>query len=81
MDGAISEKTTLMAQNKKCLFLRRAKVTSVLSILQFVSAYSAFRCVIMGANTRRCSRKQNEIIASKRELLVKTLNIRILTYM
>ena len=37
-----SEKTTLMAQNKKCIFLRSAKVTSVLSSLQFVSgAYIA----------------------------------------
>ena len=33
-----SEKSILMAQNeKKIIFLRRAKVTSVLSILKFVS--------------------------------------------
>ena len=43
-------------------------------------AHSAFCCVVMGVNARRCSRTQNEIIiASKRELPVKTLNIRILT--
>ena len=41
-------------------------------------AHSAFRCVVMGANARRCLWTQNEIIASKRELPVKTLNIRIL---
>ena len=40
-----------------------------------------FCCVVMGANARRCSRTQNEIIASKRELPVKTLNIRILMYL
>ena len=28
----------------------------------------------MGANAKQCSRTQNEIIASKRELPVKTLN-------
>ena len=38
------------------------------------------RCVAMGANARQCSRMQYEIIASKRELPVKTLNIRILKY-
>ena len=31
-------------------YLRRAKVTSVLSILQLFQAHSAFRCVVMGAN-------------------------------
>ena len=36
-------------------------------------AHSAFRCVVIGANARRCSRMQNEIVASKRELSVKTL--------
>ena len=38
-----------------------------------------FCCVVMGANDRQRSRTQNEIIASKRELRVKTLNIRIPT--
>ena len=61
---------TLMAQNKNIYILRRDKVTSVLSILQ---AHSAFRCVVMGANAKRCSRRRNEIIVSKRELQVKTL--------
>ena len=32
-----SEKTALKAQNKNIYFLRRAKVTSALTILQFVS--------------------------------------------
>ena len=41
-------------------------------------AHIAFRCVVMGANARRCERTQNEIIASKTELLVKKLNVRIL---
>ena len=31
----------------------------------------------MGANAKQCLRTQNKIIASKRELTVKTLNIRI----
>ena len=73
-----SEKTTLMAQNVNMYILCRVNVTSVLSIL-FVSGAYTFRCVVMGANARRCSRTQNEIIASKRELPVKTLNICILT--
>ena len=34
--------------------------------------HSTFRCVVMCANAKRCSRLQNEIIASKRELPVKT---------
>ena len=59
-----SEKTTLMAQNKKCMFLRKAKVTSVFSIL--FQAHSTFHCVDMGANAKRGSRTQNEIVASKR---------------
>ena len=41
-------------------------------------AHSTFRYVAMGANARRCSRTQNEIIASKTELPVKKL-FRILT--
>ena len=49
-----SEKTTLMVQNKKYIFLRRAKVTSVLSILQLFQANSAFHCVVKGANAKRC---------------------------
>ena len=40
-----------------------------------------FYRVVMGANAKRCSRTPNEIIASKRELPVKTLNIRIHTYL
>ena len=36
--------------------------------------------VVIGANAKRCSRTPNEIIASKRELPVKTLNIRIHMY-
>ena len=67
-----SEKTTLMAQ-KKCIFLRRAKVTSVLSILQLFQAHSTFHCVVMGANAKRGSRTPNEIIASKRVLPVKNI--------
>ena len=39
-----------------------------------------FYRVVMGANAKRCLRTTNEIIASKRELPVKTLNIRIHTY-
>ena len=35
--------------------------------------HSTFRCVVMGANARRCSRTQNEILASKRELPVKNI--------
>ena len=73
-----SEKTTLMAQNKKNYILCRAKVTSVLFCNLF-QAHSAFHCVVMGANARRCSRTQNEVIVSKRELPVKTINILILT--
>ena len=61
-----------MAQNKKCIFLRRTKVTSVLSICSLFQAHSTSRCVVMGANAKRCSRTQNEIITSKRELPVKT---------
>ena len=38
-----------------------------------------FRCVVMGANVKLYLQTQNEIIASKRELPVKILNIRILT--
>ena len=41
----------IKAQNKKCIFLSRAKVTSVLS------------CVVMGANAKRGSRTQNKIVA------------------
>ena len=41
--------------------------------MQFVSGACAFRCVVMGANTKRCLRTQNEIISFKRELPVKTL--------
>ena len=37
-------------------------------------AHSVFHYVVMGANVRRCSRTQNEIIASKTELPVKKLN-------
>ena len=37
-------------------------------------AHSAFRYAVMGANAGRCSRTQNEIIASKTELPVKKLN-------
>ena len=32
-----------------------------------------FHCVVMGANTKRGSRTQNEIVASKRELPVKNI--------
>ena len=42
-------------------------------------AHSTLHRVVMGANAKRGSRTQNEIIASKRELPVKTLNIRIHT--
>ena len=38
-----------------------------------------FRYVDMGANARRCSQTQNEIIASKTELPVKNINVCILT--
>ena len=70
-----SEKTTLIWRKiNKCILLCRAKVTSVFTILQLFQAHSALRCVVMGANTRRYSRTQNEIIASKLELSVKTLN-------
>ena len=37
-------------------------------------AHSVFRYVVMVANIRRCSRTQNEIIASKTELPVKKFN-------
>ena len=53
--------------------------TCALSILQLFQVHSVFRCVVMGANARRCSGTQNEIIASKRVLQVKTLNIHIRT--
>ena len=42
-------------------------------------AHSVFRYVVMGANTGRCSRTQNDIVVSKTELPVKKLNIRVLT--
>ena len=55
-----------------CAYARdRVKVTSMLSILQL--AHSTFRYVVMGANARRCSQTQNEIIASKTELPVKNI--------
>ena len=69
----------LMAQNKIYIFLRRAKVKVCSLFCSLFQAHSAFRCVAMGANAKQCSRTQNKIIASKRELLVKTLNIHILT--
>ena len=47
-----TEKTTLMAQNKKITFLHRAKVTSVFPILRLFQAHSAFHCVVMGANAK-----------------------------
>ena len=70
---------TLMAQNFNVYFYVGLKVQVCSLFYSLFQEHSAFRCVVMGANTRRCSRMQNEIIASKRELLVKTLNIRILT--
>ena len=75
-----SEKTTLMVQNFKfyilCVGLKLQVCSLFCSLFQ---AHSTFRCVVMGANARRCSQMQNEIIVSKRELPVKTLNTRILT--
>ena len=61
-------------------YVRRAKVTSVFSILCLFQTHSMFYLVVMGANSKRCSRTPNEIIASKGELPVETLNIRILMY-
>ena len=46
--------------------------------MRLFQAHSAFRCAVMGANARRCSRTQNGMF--KRELPVKTLNIYILIY-
>ena len=56
-----SEKTTLMAQNYNKFFLCRAEVSSV----RLFQAHSAFCCVVVVANAKRCSRMQNEKIVSK----------------
>ena len=75
-----SEKTTHMAQNLKNHIFNVGLKLQVCSLFySLFQAHSAFRCVVMGANARRCSRMQNETITYKRELPVKTLNIRILT--
>ena len=75
-----SEKTTAMAQNKKNEYFYIGLELQVCSLFcRLFQAHSVFRCVVMGANTKRCSRTHNEIIASKREFPVKTFNIRILT--
>ena len=42
-----------------------------LAFCKKLQAHSTFRCVVMGANARRCLQTQNEIVASKRELPVK----------
>ena len=69
-----------MAQNLKNVYFYVGLKLQVCSLFcSLFQAHSVFHCVVMGANARRCSRMQNEIIASKRELPVKTLNIRILT--
>ena len=74
------EKTTLMAQNKNNYIFYVVLKLQVCSLFcNLFQAHSAFRCVVMGANAKRCSQTKNEIIASKRDLPVKTLNIRILT--
>ena len=68
-----------MAQNKKCIFYVGLKLQVCSLFYSLFQAHSVFWCVVMGANARRCSRTQNEKIASKRGLPVKKLNIRILT--
>ena len=75
-----SEKMTLIVQNKKCNFNVGLKLQVRSLFCSLFQAHSVFRYVVMDANTGRCSLMQNEIIASKTELPVKTLNIRILTY-
>ena len=65
-----AEKTTLIVQNLKMSFYVWLKV----QVRCLFQAHSAFRYVVMVANIRRCSRTQNEIIASKTELPVKKFN-------
>ena len=47
--------------------------TLVSNIVRLFQAHSTFHCVVMGANAKRGSRTQNEIVASKRELPVKNI--------
>ena len=67
-------------QNFKTFFLCVGLKLQVCSLFcSLFQVYGVFRYVVMGANARRCSRMQNEMIASKTELPVKKLNVRILT--
>ena len=68
-----SDKTTLFVQNLNIYIFVGLKL-QVCSLFCLFQVHSAFRCVVMGANARRCSQMQNEIIASKGELPLKTLN-------
>ena len=69
-----------ITQNFKMFFFNVGLKLQVCSLFcSLFQAHSAFHYVVMGANAGRCPRTQNEIIASKIELLVKKLNIRILT--
>ena len=61
-----------MVQNKKInIFYVGLKLQVCSLFCSLFQVHSVFRCVVMGANAKRCSRTQNEIIASKRELPVK----------
>ena len=68
-----------MEQNFKKYFYVGLNLQVCSLFCSLFQVHSAFRCVVMGANIKRFLRTQNEIIASKRELPVKTLNICILT--
>ena len=74
----VSEKMTLMAQIKNVYFYVGLKLQVCSLFCSLYQAHSVFCCIVMGANTKRCSRTPNEIIASKRKLPLKTLNIRTL---
>ena len=67
-----SEKTTLVTQNLKMYFYVWLKLQVCSLFFSLFQAHSAFRYVVMGANTRQCLRTQNKIIASKTELPVKS---------
>ena len=62
-----------MAQNKNEYFYVGLKLQVVSLFCRLLQAHSTFHCLVMGANAKRGSRTQNEIVASKRELPVKNI--------
>ena len=55
-----SEKTTLMAQNKKNEYFYVGLKLQVFSLFcRLFQAHSTFHCLVMGANAKRGSRTQN----------------------